>query len=419
MDLPAIIIEAKRDSRSVEEPLRSWLEAKFSLGIRSLTVLRSAVSLNSVNGKIKTADGRTLFFKFHAEENDQALSEYYRGNVLSDAGLPVIRPLFQSSEPGEQVLIYPWISAPTAFDLWRAVDEGNQNGKVALLRAESELCDACIQACRNSLSVARAEEIDQESIWMLFSRRLTSSDPSIVPRITQFYQGKTVELPNGTPLPFETLRTMRWIINGRQYEKTLGKIIDDATSRVCAGSEQRWPVVVAHGDEHNGNKFFIDDAFVFFDPAFASSSIPALLAFVKTTFHDTFAHPLWLYEPGNALPKLELSCRVESDAVVVDHNWDLQTIAPARVELLKMKMERLWKPLIDLLKEKNLLRKDAFRFVKSALACCPLLVDNLISPKYAPALKVLGLGRCVEMGATAPGNLIDEALVSAGLSPTP
>lgn len=409
-NLSTLISQAKSNPALAAESIRTRLEQRFTLRIKEVLIRQSAVSLNSVNGSLMTNDNRKYFFKFHSEENEKGLSEYYRANVLKEVGLPVLEPTFQSTKPGEQVLIYPWIDAPTAYDLWLQDDEGKIENVETLLRAERALCDACAETCRKTLTVADAEAVGRESIWMLFSRRLSSDDPNAIPRFTTFYEGKTVALPDGTTIPFSALAEKKWIINGREYKESLGEIVAQAKAMVTPDALPQWPVVTAHGDEHNGNKFLIDGQFVFFDPAFASTGIPALLAFVKTTFHDTFAHPFWLYEPAKAMPKLSMSCTITDETIAIDHNWELENVAPERRRLLEMKMECLWKPLITLLRERKLLDSNWQQFVKKALACCPLLVDNLIGEKYPPELKLLGLGRCVEMGSSSSGNLIDRYL---------
>ena len=88
------------------------------LPIVEVEINQSKVSLNSVNGTLTDIIGKKYFFKFHAEEGEtKTVSEYYQGQILAGAGLPLIQPLYQKTTPGEQFLIYENITAPTAFDL--------------------------------------------------------------------------------------------------------------------------------------------------------------------------------------------------------------------------------------------------------------------------------------------------------------
>ena len=47
-----------------------------------------------------------------------------------------------------------------------------------------------------------------------------------------------------------------------------------------------------------------------FDPAFAATDIPALLAPVKATYHNALAHPFWLYHPDEAAERFSVESTV-------------------------------------------------------------------------------------------------------------
>ena len=66
-----------------------------------------------------------------------------------------------------------------------------------------------------------------------------------------------------------------------------------------------------------------------FDPAFAGRSIPALLGEVKATFHNIFAHPLWLYTPDLAGRAYRVTAERSGDRIVVTHDWASVGPAPA------------------------------------------------------------------------------------------
>jgi hypothetical protein len=154
---------------------------------------------------------------------------------------------------------------------------------------------------------------------------------------------------------------------------------------------------VAHGDAHNGNVWYNatqPPSLSLFDPAFAGPHIPALLAEIKPTFHNIFAHPLWLYDSAEANAGLHVSFAVKGDFIEVEHDWKL---SPLRKGFLDIKRERLWKPLIAALRERKLLPADWQGYMRSALFCCPTLVMNLRahagskSNSHTPKTSLLGL----------------------------
>src|SRR5262249_44985841 len=104
--------EARRLARAAR-----WREAEvvvgcliaetFGLPVAAVEINRDRYSLNSLNGFVTASDGRALFFKFHQEEGEaDTVGEYYRAEVLRDAGFPVDLPLHASGEVGRQILPY-------------------------------------------------------------------------------------------------------------------------------------------------------------------------------------------------------------------------------------------------------------------------------------------------------------------------
>jgi hypothetical protein len=136
--------------------------------------------------------------------------------------------------------------------------------------------------------------------------------------------------------------------------------------------------VVAHGDAHNANVWVEErDAaarLVLFDPAFAGEHVPALLADVKATFHNVFAHPLWLYHPAEADERYKVTVKVTDERIEVVHDWKL---TPLRQAFLDAKIEFIWRPLLRVLATRGLLPANWERIVRLALFCCPTLVMNL------------------------------------------
>lgn len=115
------------DKQTAESLLLAFICETFpQLAARAVELRPSAVSLNSFNGDLILEDGRRLFFKTHVEP-DSIVNEYYNSGLLAEAGYPIIRPLYASTEYGKQFLIYERIESPSVFEIARAleVDSGS------------------------------------------------------------------------------------------------------------------------------------------------------------------------------------------------------------------------------------------------------------------------------------------------------
>ena len=134
---------------------------------------------------------------------------------------------------------------------------------------------------------------------------------------------------------------------------------------------------------------------VMFDPAFAGEHIPALLADIKATFHNIFAHPFWLYHPDEADRRFHVSVSVEGGRIDVTHDWQL---TPLRRGFLDLKVEHVWRPLLAALKDRDLLPRDWRSVMRLALFCCPTLGDE--SPCRRRAWRDVG-PVAVDIGAVA------------------
>ena len=369
------------------------------LGAISIGVNSSKVSLNSVNGIIE-APSKTYFFKFHAEENEEKNlenTEYYNAEVLNKAGFPIILPLFTTNKPGFQFVIYPYLDYPTAFELFEQQDEQGRNE--ALMNAEREYLATVSSIYAKTLKTIDTEQLVGTSLNQLFYNRLISTDGAPA-RLDLYYTGK-----------LGALADMKWTINGVAYMQSLNEIIAAAKDLLNPRKEKQAASVIGHGDDHNGNKWFIDNKFVLFDPAFAGRQ-PALLSFIKATFHNTLAHPSWLYDPKRLESKLKLSVETKDGTIGITHNWDMEKIAPLRMEILQMQKELVWRPLIKKMKENGQLPPYWKDYVRKALFCCPFLVLNLIDPKrYSPEQSLLALSKALELGSVADqSTIIDEFL---------
>jgi HAD superfamily hydrolase (TIGR01509 family) len=400
-----IVQTAKKDVEAAEQLTLEYVQdINPMLGAESVKIQQSNVSLNSVNGFVVAGD-KEYFFKFHSEENEEMLgSEYYNARLLADLGLPVVAPIFVNQEPGLQFVLYEKIVAPTAFELYE------KEGRIEmLLEAETELCRKISDAYSKTLALTSADDVAKSSLNQLFFNRLVSAS---APRLRSYYLDKNVMLPDGSTIPFEKLAKMRWVINGVQYEETLAQIIAEAKTLLDPRKEGKTATVVGHGDDHNGNKFFISGAFVLFDPAFAGVQ-PALLSFVKATVHNTLLHPYWLYDSKRLEGQLQLEVTLERDEIIVTHNWDIKKRAPFRLDILNLYADEVWKPLLAELTRRGWLPADWKDCLRAAFFCCPFLVKNLIDPgAYSPAASLLALSKCVELGSRADAETIVEKFLT-------
>src|SRR5690606_33574751 len=107
------------DKGGAEALLSSFIRDNFPLDVVSLELTPLAVSLNSFNGFMTLGDGNRRFFKTHTE-TDTVIDEYYNAEMLSNLGYPIIQPIFKSTEPGKQLLVYEVIEDESVFDVaWR------------------------------------------------------------------------------------------------------------------------------------------------------------------------------------------------------------------------------------------------------------------------------------------------------------
>jgi hypothetical protein len=458
MTLFEIQKQAKTDKEEASKKIVSFIKEKFSNteidDIKSLEINSSAVSVNSVNGFIKIefddfdpflhlhylhyVSGHIepkkaeYFFKFHTEENEEeTVNEYYQSSILVKNGFPVLEPIFISTEAGEQFLIYDRVKDPTLYDVCESLDlkflnlDSNPYEKSCnidstelkddysiekVLEVEGKFCELMYSIFNKTQKEVSSEVVANEVVWQLFYHRLHGENP----RVDIFYKNKIVALPNGDKISYEKLKKLKWEINGVVFNESIDELVQASKEIVNPNARESWTVCVAHGDDHNGNKFYRiqRDELEYFDPAFAGKNIPITLAPVKTTFHDIFAHPFYFYSDKTILDILELDVSIESDTIRVKHNFDIEKIAPHRVELLKVKFEKLWKPILKNIPKEQ--REDEMEFIKKALFCCPFLCKNLIDKNnFAPKSSILALSVAVQMGSYAQNrdeNLIDRLL---------
>ncbi len=376
---------AAGDESAATAELTKLFADLFGLAAEGVAINRDQYSLNSLNGFL-SAEGEDYFFKFHQEDGEEAMTgEYYRADILARAGLPVDMPVFVSNLPGEQVLIYRRRSDPRFSDVLRALDiatlEGRRvvAGEADAVAAERALDASIARVYLESLHPVGVAEAAAEPIHRLFHDRLVEMPGRRFPggRLASFYLGNTVRLP-GIELGWDDFASRRLVFNGRPYRRTIGELFAAAGARLRPASLADAGGVVAHGDAHNANVWYGRGAegpvLSFYDPAFAGEHVPALIAEVKATFHNVFAHPLWLYDPAEATQRFSATVKLGEGTLVMDTDWAL---TPVRKALLAAKAELVWKPLLSSLKARDLLPGDWSEVIRLALFLCPTLVMNL------------------------------------------
>jgi hypothetical protein len=402
-EIRTLVKEGRREraAAAAERLLSEETGTRFS----DVAINDDRYSLNSVNGTAVDADGRRLFFKFHTEEGEaETVGEYYKAHVLADAGLPVDLPVQASSTPGRQFLLYAFRNDSKLADVCLKLETGQAPGfsPQEIVAAQAVLDDATLAAGLRSLS-APTPDSEREAIHQLFHHRLvTPAEPGrLGGRYAQFYRGRRVPVC-GAGIPWEDFADLRWTVNGVGYRHTLRELFEQSfrllDPRVLAGQ----PVLVSHGDAHNANVWTRRAAdgrltLELFDPAFAGRAIPALLGEVKATFHNIFAHPLWLYTPDLAERAYTVNAERSRDRIVVTHDWGLSDL---RRQFLRLKLERYWRPLLSWLREMAELPNDWEATMRSALFCCPTLVmSQLPGPERAPSASLLGFAVSVMCGS--------------------
>lgn len=363
----------------------------FGRPVATVELTLDEYSLNSVSGRVRFTDGHLEFFKFHSEEGEEAhVTEYYRAQVLADAGLPVELPLRVAGEPGRQIALYELRTEPRMADVCAGLERGDGKLPAGLAAARRVLDQVTGEVAVRTLRPGTAGP--SPAIHQLFWRRLTDA-------AGRFPGGRYRAWYCDDPA-YAGLADRRFVINGVEYAGTLGEIAAAAARLLDPAVLAVGPVVTAHGDDHQGNVWVLSrpggPELRLFDPAFAGSDLPALLAPVKATFHNVFAHPFWLYHPREAAGRVSVEVGIGDGVIEVSDDAGLP---PLRQEIADSIAGLVWAPLLRELARRGELPPDWRATVRAALACCPLLVTNLLAPERPEPIRYLGLARTVMAGS--------------------
>ncbi len=398
-----------QDKNQAETLLLSFLREIFSAEVQTVELRPLAVSLNSFNGFMNLTDGSRYFFKTHTEP-DGVISEYYNATQLADAGYPVIKPIFSSTEAGKQLLVYEVIYDQSVFDAAWTIESGDVELLRTLTIAQEKSDQQLYTLYLQSLAQQGAKDTVKAPIHQLFFHRLSGG------RLHRFYgplpdepgEFPKIELPGGW-YSMAQVRNIRWEINGQNYRETLDDLIKRAL--LLLQPLQNGPSIIGHGDAHNGNVFLRQHtqppSLLYFDPAFAGRHHP-LLDLTKPIFHNVFA--MWMYFPQIKQAQTPITFRQIGNLWRLEYNYPLHSV---RKMFLTSKVEHVLKPFLRELVQHKDLRHDWRAYFKAALFCCPFLTMNLTDKnKFSPEISLLGLAMAVEMGAESAGvrSYIDQVL---------
>lgn len=395
------------DRAAAEAMLAGFLRDELGMDPARVELRPLAVSLNSFNGFLTMRDGSRLFFKTHTEA-DTVITEYYNAEQLAEAGYPVLKPIYSSTETGRQLLIYPVVDDPSVFDIAWSIDNGQMKDLDDLTRAQQAADDRLFQCYARTLSMISADQSAAAPVHQLFYHRMAGG------RMVRYYgegpgSDLPLALPDGGSVSLHQLREAAWSINGQDYAESINGIIERALALLHPA--QPGPAVVGHGDAHNGNLFYRREqrSLMYFDPAFAGRHSP-LLDLAKPLFHNVFA--MWMYYPHDKADQLHLTAVYQQGRLVIEHDYWLSDV---RRMFLTSKVERVLLPTLRLLREQDALRDDWRSLLKAALFCCPFLTMNLADEsRFPPPIQILGFSMAVEMGAESAGqrSAIDRTLDS-------
>jgi hypothetical protein len=402
----ALLAARANDWGLAESILRDLIADVFSLRVESLQISRDRYSLNSVNGFVRIHGGQDYFFKFHHEEGEEVtLEEFYRGELLKEAGYPIDVPVFVSRTVGSQMLLYNRRTSQRVADLCERLDFAPLFEAKPLLDAQSALDMLTSTIYARTLHVAPAGLAEREPIHQLFYHRLITPGHPDEPggRAKKYFWDRTFDLA-GTVVSAEDLRAATWIVNGIAYRDSIDVLLGRSRALLEPARLEKFGAVTAHGDSHNANVWWEagsahDARLVFFDPAFAGKHVSALIAEAKATFHNIFAHPLWLYHAERATQSYHVTSRRSGNYVEIDTDW---RVSPLREGFLAVKASRLWRPLLEHMNERGLLSADWRATLRCALFCCPTLVMDLCaggSGGHTPISSAIGLSMAVTLGS--------------------
>ena len=357
-------------------------------------------SLNSLNGFFE-ADGRELHFKFHQEENEADMAgEYYRAGLLAEAGLPVVdQPLHVSTEPGRQILVYRRRRdrrSPRSYATWISPGTSRRCGRLYLPSAAER---GLIRVYLRTLHPISAGQSADEPIHRLFHERLADPDGPVKSAEDSSFIATELRLSR-CDAGMADLSRLQFEVNGVRYRDTFGRSIRGRIP--VPGARSLWRIGRRHRSWRRAQRQCLVRkwrAAGDVRPRLRGSHIPALLAEIKTTFHNVFAHPLWLYDRRRG-PDIHRNLPARRRDPAGGNRLASRLI---RREVLAMKRDIVWRPLLGELRNREPASADWRRIIRLALFLCPTLVMNLRAgaTTHNPVSSLIGFAVAVMVGERA------------------
>lgn len=407
MNSASPVAEARRlaaagQRRDAEAGIARLVTENFGLPVSRVTLNYDWTSLNSLNGTVDTGEG-SYFFKLHHEEGEEAtVSEYYRGELLKRHGYDVDVPLKLCREPGRQILLYPVRREVTLAAALLAMERGGDTADAgAIVKAQRDLDAKIGRIYLRTLHRVDQSAVEAEPIHQLFHSRLCDVDrPRVLGgRAARFYFERNVPVA-GTHVGWEEFSQLRWTVNGISYRDSLDEIFRNALHLLAPAALVPFGQVVAHGDAHNANVWLErhdgETRLVMFDPAFAGEHVPSILAEVKATFHNIFAHPFWLYHPLEAERRFTVVARRRGKNIEIEHDWRLERW---RRDFLDAKRDLVWRPLLAAMKANGMLPSTWRQTLRAGFFACPTLVLNLLGEGTLRPESIMLLSFALAVGA--------------------
>lgn len=185
----------------------------FGLPVASVDLTLDEYSLNSVSGRVHFTDGHTEFFKFHQEDGEEAVvTEYYRAQLLEDAGIPVEMPSRVAGEPGRQIALYELRTEPRMADVCLALERTGDPLPPELAAARRALDRSIGAVALNTLRPGSAASLNS-AVHQLFYWRLADAAGR--------FPGGRYQAWYPTDSLYTGIADHRFVVNNIEYSATL------------------------------------------------------------------------------------------------------------------------------------------------------------------------------------------------------
>jgi hypothetical protein len=341
----------------------------------------TSAALNSVSGKLKvefsanSGETMSIFAKIHIEGEkreisfDSSVREYSNAKILENAGWPVIKPIFISQNLDYPLLVYPIVENETLFEL---LEESNIQGEDLLTNEqykEFEDLNRSIGECElKTLNEMTSQEAMDAPVQLLFNKRLIRGG-----RVDVWYKDDTIiKLPGLTEsISWDELKLLKWVINGKEYPKTLDELIESARLTLKFNDDEKIFSIISHGDDHAGNVKMTSPIQVF-DPAVAGRN-PAGMD-LKALAHTGLMPLGAMYY----LPKeLKVIYQINGNVIsVISNISDIETYS-MHEKLGRIIFDSRLLPIVEKIKSSGGNIQREIQRIKDGLSMCALLTVNI------------------------------------------